>query len=523
MADGLLGAYFGNPNLQRQGARARALAKQRDVNLLADPKTYAVVQGLLGNAPDQLGFSVLNPKYQEIKQTAEPAFVLGSLLQAAPLLAPMTKGLPVGASIKDIGKFDVVKRDASDIFGAGAKRIKYTEPKSGGVIEVLQKQDGTASVLSLEVPEKFRGKGIGESLQSQVMQDFPEMMGQVSSKAAAKTAYRLGRRPPYEPDATLDDVYKLMDENSSVNLVSPQMQKRFMPELSQSVYPQEEAMRLAQQRAALPVEQGGFGLPANNTAMDRAKAGNWNQPMFHETEGANIDNGLLNFDVRRVGAAASDEQTPYAMFLKPQPSGIGIARNNPAQMPVLVKSNLTDENILRAFSDRDELQTYLNQFPEIKQATQAVRDLDNQMADYIGEIEKKADALYAEGKVEESDKLLSSLSFDSKLMKEFDARQNELAAISKEKITDLFKSQGIGTVGLTNDAGAFGRKTITEMVLNPADNVRSRFAAFDPFRRTAAIAATMGVAAPDLLAQEVDYTLLPPEKKKELLQSLLGQ
>lgn len=88
MADGLLGAYFGNPNLQRQGARARALAKQRDVNLLADPKTYAVVQGLLGNAPDQLGFSVLNPKYQEIKQVAEPAFYAGSLLQVAPATAP---------------------------------------------------------------------------------------------------------------------------------------------------------------------------------------------------------------------------------------------------------------------------------------------------------------------------------------------------------------------------------------------------------------------------------------------------
>lgn len=88
MADGLLGAYFGNPNLQRQGARARALAKQRDVNLLADPKTYAVVQGLLGTPPDQLGFSVLNPKYQEIKQVAEPAFYAGSLLQVAPATAP---------------------------------------------------------------------------------------------------------------------------------------------------------------------------------------------------------------------------------------------------------------------------------------------------------------------------------------------------------------------------------------------------------------------------------------------------
>jgi hypothetical protein len=31
------------------------------------------------------------------------------------------------------------------------------------------------------------------------------------------------------PDATLDDVYKMIDEDSSVNLVSPQMQQRIAP------------------------------------------------------------------------------------------------------------------------------------------------------------------------------------------------------------------------------------------------------------------------------------------------------
>ena len=36
---------------------------------------------------------------------------------------------------------------------------------------------------------------------------------------------------------------------------------------------------------------------------------------------------------------------------------------------------------------------------------------------------------------------------------------------------------------------------------NP-DNFRSRFAAFDPWRRNSALAAALGVAAPDLLAQE---------------------
>jgi hypothetical protein len=102
MAD--LGAFFGNPNIQRQGARARALAGQRDVNTLPDPLTYAVMQGLLGTRPDEMGFSVLNPDYEKIKKVAEPAFALGLLGQAAPALAPLTKGLPVGASIKNVGK-----------------------------------------------------------------------------------------------------------------------------------------------------------------------------------------------------------------------------------------------------------------------------------------------------------------------------------------------------------------------------------------------------------------------------------
>ena len=83
MAD--LGAFFGNPNIQRQGARARALADKRDVNTLADPRTYAAIQGLLGTSPDQMGFSVLNPDYQGIKDVADPAFAIGSLLQIAPI------------------------------------------------------------------------------------------------------------------------------------------------------------------------------------------------------------------------------------------------------------------------------------------------------------------------------------------------------------------------------------------------------------------------------------------------------
>jgi GNAT superfamily N-acetyltransferase len=144
-----LGAFFGNPNIQRQGARARALAGQRDVNTLADPRTYAIVQGLLGTAPDQMGLSVLNPDYEKIRKAAEPAFALGLLGQAAPLLAPMTKGLPVGASIKSLDdifkKYPDVTIDAS----VGKKDINLSR---------------------IVVPKEMRNQGVG----TQVMSDLSE-------------------------------------------------------------------------------------------------------------------------------------------------------------------------------------------------------------------------------------------------------------------------------------------------------------------------------------------------------------
>ncbi len=204
---GLLGEIFSAGNV----------AKRKLTDLLGNPVLSA--QQFVGN---------LNDRARNLNEMTSAAAREGmdygpATQRLAGLMADAYN--PVGMVSKR--QFQTAVQDASDIFGQGAKRIKYTDPNSGGVIDVLQRPDGSASVLGLEVPEAMRGQGIGQSLQSQVMQDFPEMMGQVSSKAAAKTAYRLGRRPPNQPDATLDDVYKIMDEYSSVNLVSPEMQKRF--------------------------------------------------------------------------------------------------------------------------------------------------------------------------------------------------------------------------------------------------------------------------------------------------------
>ena len=55
---------------------------------------------------------------------------------------------------------------------------------------------------------------------------------------------------------------------------------------------QDEAMEVAQKNAALPIEKGGLGLPKDNTAMDRAKAMGFDIDAYHGT----INPEIMAFD-----------------------------------------------------------------------------------------------------------------------------------------------------------------------------------------------------------------------------------
>ena len=238
-----------------------------------------------------------------------------ALMNVAPFAAPAsralmraTKGLPVGASIKDVGQqglLDIAKRDASEIFGEGSQRIRYTDPRTGGSIEVLVRPDNTASVLGLEVPETFRGQGVGGLLQSRVLQDFPDMQGQVSSKAAATTAYRLGRRPPNMPDATLEDVYKMIDENSSVNLVSPQMQQRIAPTPETGLLGQEVTNYRGSHQAPSP----DFGAPL----YDLTGGGQMYPADVYSSKAAQYYGGNMPYDQKAFSIAQQYKDKPNAL------------------------------------------------------------------------------------------------------------------------------------------------------------------------------------------------------------------
>ena len=216
------------------------------------------------------------------------------------------------------------------------------------------------------------------------------------------------------------------------------------PGITKMVAPQEQALRLAQQRAALPVEQHGLGLPANNTPQQRAAA------MFpesgyhlsrHGADVKNLDSGV--FAIAPFDAVGTHIGTKEAM----QARWDSLAGRHPSDVKgVTYPVRFASQNPMfnadgKPFAEFDLTQNLMNR-----------HNYDNGAGNYRG----------------------------------FNAQSRN----------DIFKD--FTSIPYVNDVEAAG--SISHIV--PPDNIRSRFAAFDPWRRNSALAALLGVAAPDLLAQE---------------------
>jgi hypothetical protein len=138
-----------NPNIRKQGEAARKLAAMRDVNTLPDPKTYAVMQGLLGTRPDEMGFSVLNPKLDEIKAVAEPAFAAGTALQIAPLAKALGVGKIPGVVGGELNRRLLAGESLTPGFNTPAP-INFIRRPAGGVFPTAKGPD-EAPVSALDI------------------------------------------------------------------------------------------------------------------------------------------------------------------------------------------------------------------------------------------------------------------------------------------------------------------------------------------------------------------------------------
>jgi hypothetical protein len=227
-------------------------------------------------------------------------------------------------------------------------------------------------------------------------------------------------------------------------------------------FPQAEALDLAQQRAALPISENGLGLPANNTAMDRANAMGFDIPAYHGTA-----DDFKKFDVGMAGTKMKKDWGD-AVYATPDPSNASYyAKESGAK-------NAKD----LAFKKYEQIEKANGQNSDL--TFQALKDYRNA-------------AREAESNATGSN--IVPLLLNSKKIEPYQASYG---------MTDpyLFENLRLDKNGKEIAQIMDNPNSVSEYAIYNPDSLRSKFAAFDPWRRNAAIAASMGVAAPDLLAKD---------------------
>jgi hypothetical protein len=271
--------------------------------------------------------------------------------------------------------------------------------------------------------------------------------------------------------------------------------------------PQEDALRLAQRRAALPPEKGGLGLAKNNTPEQRAKAMGINTDAYHGSK-------------QDITGAFKPGYDDNLAFVTKSPAfankwiGKGkLQQRSGEQAQQEVKSA---EDAYREMKSRN--MNYDDALNDLKgEAFDKEYDRRGAMAKAEAQAEFGSPG-YPDGihstvyplKVEANRTFNTETDMD--VMTEF-FEKNEIPP----KVQDLYasgnymmyetkpvvaylKSKGYDSMRLRESTGD---DYPTIAVFNP-ETTRSRFAAFDPFRKDVATAAAMGVLAPDLLAEETN-------------------
>lgn len=379
---------------------------------------------------------LLKPETADALMTVAPfAPAVGRVI---PKVVRATEGLPVGMGIKSVGDdiFSLSKQEflgkpritknanAADLKPIELTTLKDVEPQPfmGGKYQIKMNEDG-AVVLdkgkpiasynfgdTLVVDKPYRKSGLAQELVYEWRTTFPApAVATERTKASQSIQEKVWER--------------IQDEKQS------------LPQQIQA--PQQAALDLAQARAALPIEQGGLGLPANNTAADRAKAMGFdlNTTRFHGS-----DQDIYAFDPAKFG---KNDQGWY---------GRGVTTDTDPEVASSYAENYVgDRQVVYPLVSRGKYMQWpegQQPFSTAKDAIQGTKDIQN---------------LGYQGTQVTSDR-------------------------------DLYGSMP-----------QFGTEQVT---FDPA-NIRSRFAAFDPFRKDVATATAMGVALPDLLAAE-----LPEEELK---------
>jgi len=436
-------------NPQRNLLAAQMLPSSGEGSYLRQqfPQVYGFLGGLAGTAPDEMQGSVMDPNTAAVRQGASYGYLPGLVASSAPLgKAGAGLGMLAGAT-RGAQKFD------NSALMAGKAMAKIDQ-----ITGLPLNADGTVTLFH------HTNKNAAQSIQKTgVLKSAGEPSVYLTTERTPTTGYGDTVVPvKVNPSKlNLDDEFPNGRLDFSIDVGKPGGSVKVAP-VPSFVAPQDEALRLAQQRASLPPSQGGLGLPAGNTPEQRAAAMGFDIDVLHGTK-----NDIRNIDLANAGQNTGNPNAKLGFFTTPNPQE--------ASRYATLHSNKLGSNVMPLIAKSGN--TYQMPYKELDDLAMMQYNLLMQDKSYDPNSIIKFGDIAAQKAAAERLQKYGQLANEKVLQ-----RRNEL-------INEGFDS----AVVLPN------KKMEEFIVLNP-ENLRSRFAAFDPFRRTAAIAATMGVAAPDLLA-----------------------
>jgi hypothetical protein len=473
---------------------------------LRDPRRTQQMQGLAGllestgipKTVERLAYGEPLTNLQQANvptlrpETAEALLTLLPNLPMAGKAIQATKGLPVGMSIKDVSRTSVAPQ---------SQAINLAEQRAQ---QLGQSVNPETRMLQQGYEQGWYHGSTGD------IKSFDKgLLGESTGAASAKKGFFFARDPQNPPEAMLKKSNDPKAGDLLRKLGIPEEEIAKLNTVSMEGYGAETASGYAQIGGSRQYKE------AMRRAAAAEKKGNWDE---YETQ-----MGLAE-DI-----AIGDQQ-----YLQGLTAKYGDSRDNMLssinnaiysnQLPQK-EAELLDAKV-KELMPYGWYNSYSNpQLDGLKKEIQKIAGDD--ASDAIKSIEQfqsiKNERALAEKTQEGGNVMPVALRYENPLVYDFQGSTYRDQAYAD--LIDQALREGRDAVILKNtfDPGAGPSKLIDVGVVFEPDQVRSKFAAFDPLRKTAAIAASAGLAAPDLLAQEVDYTLLPPEKKEELLRSLLGQ
>ena len=563
------------------------------MNLLGVPAVQQTMERMAYGEPLTTGRGMTT------KPRAEAVEAAMTVAPVAGLLGKATKGLPVGASIKNVGDdllsyrgshtapdadfgaplydltgggqmypADVYSSKAAQIYGGG---VPYDQ-KAFSIAQQYKDKPNALVTIYRAVPKDISNSEKLATLEKQMAAymkrgTLPKDADNYSSGSkwydAAYEKREQLRKMPDEPsndinainagdwvtltkeyakdhgESVLKGEYKILSKKVKAKEVFTNADSihefGYQPQVAkpiQAVAPQQEALDTAQRNAALPIEEGGLGLPKDNTPEMRAQAMGYDVDAYHGTNTGEI----LAFDPALMGKQSGGNLK--ASFFADRPSAANYYINETPENVVIKPQYAEEYNKIYSKFTNDEAKA-IEKFNEtydknIKSTVQIPWDeanpevlaLKNQARksadDYFGKYFDKdivQDPKYFDKNPEG---LVYPVKLNTKGLMDYDAGGATWTPYQDQRIKSLLAQEGrtledVGGVNISNSYDAdVGQKIGVYGIADPS-RVRSRFAAFDPMRRN----------EPDLLAGVLPLGLLTDEDQRnklyEMLPSLLGQ